>query len=215
MVIANRRDPATLGGWPPTGGAHVPRRGAVTRVANTERMASPAPIPAPPLEVRPAGPHDAAAIGAIYDEAVTTGVATFAAGPHTAGERRAWLAARPARAPVFVGVHDGEVRAWSALAPLTHRSWYGGVAEYTVHVARRARGQGLGARMLAHLIGVAGGYGYWKLVGMIISDNAPGLGLARDAGFRVVGTHRGHAPMGGRWRDVTVVELHLGGDPPA
>lgn len=186
----------------------------MTRVANTERMASPAPTRAPALRVRAASPRDGGAIGAIYDEAVATGLATFATGPHTAEERRGWLAARPARAPVFVGVHGGEVRAWSALAPLTHRPWYDGVAEYTVYVAERARGQGLGARMLDHLIASARAHGYWKLVGMIIAENTAGLGLARRAGFRVVGTHQAHAPMAGRWCDVTVVELHLGGEPP-
>jgi L-amino acid N-acyltransferase YncA len=165
--------------------------------------------------IRPAAPDDAGAIGAIYDEAVAGGVATFATGPHPAEERRAWLAARPARAPVFVGVDDGEVRAWSALAPLTHRPWYDGVAEYTVYVAARSRGRGLGTRMLAHLLEVAPGHGYWKLVGMIMAENAAGLGLAAGAGFRVVGTHLAHAPLGGRWRDVTVVERHLGVDPAA
>jgi L-amino acid N-acyltransferase YncA len=162
------------------------------------------------VRIRLAAPDDAGAIGVIYDEAVAGGVATFATGPHTAEERRAWLAARPARAPVFVGVEDGEVRAWSALAPLTHRPWYHGVAEYTVYVAERARGRGAGTRMLAHLIAVAPGFGYWKLVGMIMTENAAGLALAAGAGFRTVGTHEAHAPLGGRWRDVTVVERHLG-----
>lgn len=175
-------------------------------------MARATPTPAPAWDIRPAGHGDAGAIGAIYDEAVASGVATFATGPHTAEERRAWLAARPERAPVFVAVHEGEVRGWSGLAPLTHRPWYHGVAEYTVYVAEAVRERGVGTRMLAHLIAAAPAYGYWKLVGMIMADNAPGLGLARRAGFRVVGTHQGHAPLAGRWRDVTVVELHLAPD---
>jgi phosphinothricin acetyltransferase len=44
---------------------------------------------------------------------------------------------------------------------------------------------------------------------MILPENAAGLALARRAGFRVVGTHRAHARRDGRWRDVTIVELHL------
>lgn len=163
----------------------------------------------PVLRIRPAGPEDAAAIGAIYDEGVATGLATFARGPHTAEERRAWLAARPARAPVFVGEAEGEVLAWAALAPFSHREWYAGVAEYTVYVAGRAQGAGLGRRMLAHLVGEAPAHGYWKLVGLIFPENAAGLALARGAGFREVGTHRAHARLRGEWRDVTLVERHL------
>lgn len=150
-------------------------------------------------------------IGEIYDEAAAGGLATFATGPHTAEERRAWLAARHDRAPVWCGVVEGEVIAWSALAPFSHRSWYAGVAEYTVYVARQRHGAGVGRRMLAALVRDAPTYGYWKLVGMILPENAAGLALARGAGFRVVGTHRAHAMREGRWRDVTIVELHLDG----
>jgi L-amino acid N-acyltransferase YncA len=164
---------------------------------------------APALTVRAAGQADAGAIAGIYDEGIASGIATFASGPHDAEERRAWLAARPERAPVFVGLVDGEVMAWSALAPFSHRPWYEGVAEYTVYVSGRARGAGLGGRMLRHLIGAAPAHGYWKLVGMILPENGPGLALARGAGFRVVGTHLAHGRIRGEWRDVTVVERHL------
>jgi phosphinothricin acetyltransferase len=162
-----------------------------------------------PIAIRRAEPRDAGAIGAIYDEGVASGIATFATGPHTPEERRAWLAARPLRAPVWVGEDSGGVLAWSALAPFSHREWYRGVGEYTVYVALRARGRGVGRTMLEALIAAAPAFGYWKLVGMILPENAAGLALARDGGFTPVGTHRAHAKLEGEWRDVTVVERHL------
>lgn len=175
-----------------------------------------APLPAARLRgvaagtlIRRARPGDAAAIGAIYDEGVASGIATFAEGSHDAAERRAWLAARPPRAPVFVGVASGDVVAWSALAPLSHREWYAGVAEYTAYVAAEAQGAGVGGRMLDHLIAAAPDFGYWKLVGLILPENAAGLALAAGRGFRTVGVHRGHAARAGRWFDVTVVERHI------
>jgi phosphinothricin acetyltransferase len=161
------------------------------------------------LLIRPARAGDAGPIGAIYDEAAASGSATFATGRHPAEERRAWLAARSDRAPVWCGVVGAEVVAWSALAPLSHRPWYVGVAEYTVYVAGGRQGEGIGGQMLDALIEAAPGFGYWKLVGMILPENAAGLALARRAGFRVVGTHRAHARRDGRWRDVTIVERHL------
>ncbi len=162
-----------------------------------------------PWLIRPARPHDAGALGAIYDEGVRSGVATFATGAHDEAERRRWLAARSARAPVFCGEAHGRVVAWSALAPLSHREWYDGVAEYTVYVTSSARGRGLGRQMLDHLLETAPTRGYWKLVGMIMVDNRAALALARTAGFRVVGAHRAHARVAGRWRDVAIVERHL------
>ena len=169
----------------------------------------PAPM-APALDIRAADAGDAPAIAAIYDQGIATGVATFATGPHDPAERREWLRARPDRAPVFVGLRAGAVMGWSALAPLSHRPWYDGVAEYTVYVASAARGHGVGATMLAHLIDVAPEIGYYKLVGHILAGNEAGLRLATDAGFRVVGVHRAHGRVDDDWRDVTVVERHLG-----
>ena len=184
-----------------------------SQIGRRERRPPPYPlhsaaVPAP-LVIRPAEPGDAASIGAIYDEAAAGGLATFATGPHPAEERRAWLAARGTRAPVWAGVMDGEVVAWSALAPFSHREWYAGVAEYTVYVAARRQGHGVGSRMLEALVREAPAFGYWKLVGMILPENAAGLALARGMGFRVVGTHRAHGRREGRWRDVAIVELHL------
>lgn len=161
------------------------------------------------LIIRPATPDDARAIGRIYDEGIAEGIATFASGPHDERERREWLAARPDRAPVWCGTIDGEVVAWSALAPFSHRPWYDGVGEYTAYVTRGRGGRGIGRRMLEALIDEAPAHGYWKLVGMILADNRPGLALARRAGFTVVGTHRAHGRQGDDWRDVTLVERHL------
>lgn len=160
--------------------------------------------------IRRAEARDAGAIGAIYDKALATGVATFATGPHSAEERAAWLVARGPRAPVWVLEEDGVVLAWSALAPFSHRPWYDGVAEYTVYVDMSARGRGLGAEMLDGLIREAPALGYWKLVGMILEGNAAGLALATSRGFREVGVHRSHGRIGDAWRDVGIVELHLG-----
>jgi phosphinothricin acetyltransferase len=162
-----------------------------------------------PLEIHIARPDDAAFIGRIYDEGIADGNATFATGPHPHEERERWLAARPANAPVFCAHLAGTPMGWSALAPFSHRPWYAGVAEYTVYVARDARGAGVGGQLLTHLLETAPDYGYWKLVGMILTDNDAGLRLAHAHGFRTVGTHRAHATLSGRWRDVTVVERHL------
>lgn len=166
-------------------------------------------MPVAGLAIRRAAPEDAAAIGAIYDEAIAGGTATFATGPHTEEERRGWLAGRAATAPVFVGERGGQVVAWSALAPFSHRAWYSGVGEYTVYVAFTARGHGVGRDMLEHLLIEAPAFGYWKLVGLIFPENPAGIALATSAGFTTVGRFAGHGKLDGRWRDVMLLERHL------
>ncbi|MCB9011660.1 MAG: N-acetyltransferase [Actinobacteria bacterium] len=162
------------------------------------------------IPIRLAEPRDAATIGRIYDEGIDSRIATFAAGDHPADERRRWLAGRPESAPVYCATDGGDdVLGWSALAPFSHREWYAGVAEYTVYVSAGQQGRGVGSALLSHLIGVAPEFGYWKLVGMILPENGPGLALARRHGFRVVGTHMGHGRIAHQWRDVTLVERHL------
>jgi L-amino acid N-acyltransferase YncA len=161
------------------------------------------------LSIRRASIDDAAAIGAIYDEAIAGGAATFAAGPHPAEERRGWLSGRAATAPVFVAEHDDRLVAWSALAPFSHRSWYSGVGEYTVYVDGAARGRGIGRAMLSHLIIEAPAFGFWKLVGLIFPENTAGLALAHGAGFTVVGRLQGHGRMEEVWRDIMLLERHL------
>ncbi|MBI2684149.1 MAG: N-acetyltransferase [Actinobacteria bacterium] len=164
------------------------------------------------VDIRHAEAPDAGPIGAIYDEAILEGVSTFAVGPHPAGERIRWLESRSARAPVFVARQNETVLGWSALAPFSTRPWFDGVAEYTVYVAAHARGARLGTHLIDHLVGTAASLGYWKLVGMILPENTPGLALAARAGFDVVGTHRAHARLGDRWQDVTIVERHVDWD---
>lgn len=161
------------------------------------------------LAIRRADPGDAATIGEIYDEAIAGGSATFARGRHSAEERRGWLAGRAATAPVFVAEDARHVIAWSALAPFSHRSWYSGVAEYTVYVAGPARGRGVGRAMLEHLVLEAPAFGYWKLVGLIFPENAAGLALAASGGFRAVGRLTAHGRLSGAWRDVMLLERHL------
>ena len=197
-----------------SGTGHVTIHGKASRIGLKRTAAAPpyalqsAAVPEP-LVIRPAEPGDAAAIGAIYDEAADGGLATFATGPHPAEERRAWLAARGRRAPVWVGVMRRRGGGVVGARPLLPPQWYSGVAEYTVYVAARRQGRGVGGRMLEALVRDAPAFGYWKLVGMILPENAAGLALARGSGVPRGRDPPRPRPAEGRWRDVAIVELHL------
>jgi len=152
---------------------------------------------------------DAAAIARIYNQGIEERVGTFETELRTEADVLGWL---EAGYPVVVCEGGaGEVVAWASATPYrAHRPVYAGIADFSIYVARTARGRGAGRATLAALIGEAERRGYWKLVSRIFPENAASLALCRSLGFREVGVYRRHAQLDGVWRDVVIVERLLG-----
>ncbi len=161
------------------------------------------------MTTRIAGVGDAEAIARIYNEGIEDRVGTFETDHRSAGDVLGWI---EAGYPLVVSAGDsGQVLAWASAPPYRpHRPAYSGVADFSIYVARTARGRGLGRVTLAALVAEAEGRGYWKLVSRIFPENEASLALCRSLGFREVGTYRRHAKLDGMWRDVVIVELLLG-----
>jgi len=154
------------------------------------------------MEVTPLAPADWDAVRAIYLEGIATHNATFET---SAPEWDAWdrghlpacrLAAR----------EDGALLGWAALSPVSGRCVYAGVAEVSIYVAERARGQGVGRALLAALVAASEAHGLWTLQAGIFPENTASIALHRRAGFRIVGTRERLGRMHGRWRDVVLLE---------
>jgi L-amino acid N-acyltransferase YncA len=161
------------------------------------------------IVARPATEDDAAAIARIYNEGIEDGVATFETRPRTADEVRGWL---DGRHPVVVVQVDGQIAAFASTSTYRPRDCYAGIAEFSVYVARTARGQGLGRAAMDVLIEAARAAGYWKLVSRVFPENTASLALLKRLGFREVGLYRRHARLRGVWRDVVIVEKALDDD---
>src|SRR4051794_12047673 len=164
--------------------------------------------PGPALLVRPATPADAAAVAAIYNDGIADRVATFETRERGPDDVRAWLA--DDRRPFLVATRDDAVLGFARVAPYSARAVYAGVGEHGVYVARAARGQGVGRRLLEELCAAAEGAGLHKLTGRIFADNATSLAIHTAAGFTVVGVQRRHARLDGEWKDCVLVERLLG-----
>jgi L-amino acid N-acyltransferase YncA len=80
------------------------------------------------------------------------------------------------------------------------------VAEDSLYVAERARGRGIGARLLAALVGRAEQAGIWTVETGIFPENAASLAVHASCGFRVVGVRERLGRLHGRWRDVLLLE---------
>jgi L-amino acid N-acyltransferase YncA len=154
------------------------------------------------VEIEPLRPHDWPAVRAIYEAGIATGDATF----ETAAP--AWEAWDAAHLPEhrLLAREGGRVLAWAALAPVSDRCAYAGVAEDSIYVAPQAQGRGVGRALLAALIASAERAGIWTVQTGIFPENQASVRLHQACGFRVVGVRERLGRLHGRWRDVLLLE---------
>jgi len=153
-------------------------------------------------EVRDLRPDDWPEVARIFEEGIVTSNATFETevpsweewdSAHLAGHR-------------FVAEDGGRLVGWIALAPVSARPCYRGVAEVSVYVASEARGRGVGSQLLATLVGSAERSRLWTLQTSVFPENEASLALLRRFGFRVVGTRERIGRLHGVWRNTVLVE---------
>ncbi|MGD0226344.1 MAG: N-acetyltransferase family protein [Terriglobia bacterium] len=98
------------------------------------------------------------------------------------------------------------VLGWSALSAVSDRCCYAGVAEASVYVGARHRGQGVGKALLQATIDQAEANGIWTLQAGIFPENRASLALVTKCGFREVGRRERLGKLDGVWRDVLLLE---------
>jgi phosphinothricin acetyltransferase len=155
------------------------------------------------LSTRIATPDDAPAIAAIYNQGIEDRIATFETRPRSADDISSWFGGR---FPVVAVEHEGKLVAFASTSTYRPRECYDGIAEFSVYVAREARGLGAGRAAMEALIDAATAAGFWKLVSRVFVENAPSRRLLAAVGFREVGVYERHARLDGEWRDVVIVE---------
>ena len=155
------------------------------------------------LRARPASPADAPAITRIYNEGIEDRLGTFETRLRTEADVTTWF---DGRHPVVVVDGSAGVVAFASTSSYRTRECYAGIAEFSVYVARHARGRGAGRVALDALIEEARLAGLWKLVSRVFVENAASRRLLAATGFREVGIYFKHAKLDGVWRDVVIVE---------
>jgi L-amino acid N-acyltransferase YncA len=154
------------------------------------------------IRIDPLGPGDWPAVLAIYEAGIATGDATFET---AAPDWPAWDAAHlPGHR--LVARDGGRVVGWVALAPVSDRCAYAGVAEDSIYVAPDAQGRGVGRALLAAVVASAERGGIWTIQTGIFPENQASVRLHEACGFRVVGVRERLGRLHGRWRDVLLLE---------
>jgi L-amino acid N-acyltransferase YncA len=142
------------------------------------------------------------AVRGIYQEGLATGNASFET---EAPGWDAWNAKYHAHSRL-VARAEGRVVGWAALAAVSPRACYAGVAEVSVYITDGFRGRGVGNKLLTALIASAEQNGIWTLYGHTFVENEASLRLQTACGFRVIGRRERIGKLNGVWRDTIMTE---------
>ena len=154
------------------------------------------------VEIRDLRPADWPEVAQIFLEGIETGDATFEAAVPSWAD---WDGAHAQR-PRLVAALTGRPVAWAAVSPVSLRPVYQGVAEISLYVAERVRGQGIGQTLLAEYVRASEKVGIWTLQTSVFPENEASLRLLAGAGFRSVGRRERIGKHHGRWRDTVLLE---------
>ena len=143
---------------------------------------------------RPATEADAAALAAIYGDAVLNGFGTFEEVPPSPTDM------------------DGRVLGFAYAGPFRPRAAYRYTLEDSVYVAPDAKGQGVGRVVLTAVIEACEALGVRQLMAVIgDSGNSGSVGLHRSLGFEQTGVGKSVGFKHGRWVDIVHMQKPLNG----
>ena len=160
--------------------------------------------------IRRAVRADAAAMAAIYNQAVLRSTATFDTEPETPEGRERWLDEHTApQHPVLVAERDGRVVGWASLSRYSARCAYEATVEASAYIDEGETGRGLGTALSEALLEAGRAGGVHVVLARICTENAASLAMSRKLGFFEVGVLREVGVKFGRSLDVMMLEKFL------
>jgi len=142
------------------------------------------------------------AVAEIYQEGIQTGMATF----ETVVPSWKHWDENHIESCRIVAKKEEEIVGWAALSSVSSRCVYGGVAEVSVYVSAKSRGQKVGEKLLLELIEQSEESGYWTLQSGIFPENLASIKLHKKLGFRKIGFRERVGALDGVWKDNILME---------
>ena len=147
-------------------------------------------------------PSDWLAVAEIYKQGIETGNATFQQSIPTWEE---WNAAHVPNCRI-VAEADNVIAGWAALSLVSARAVYSGVAEVSVYVGNKYKGQHIGLTLLESIIAESERNGFWTLQSGIFPENTASIAIHKKTGFREIGYREKVANMKNVWRNTVLFE---------
>jgi len=144
----------------------------------------------------------------IYNSGIKSGLATFETELRREDTVMKWLS-MPNKYPVLVAEAEDQAIGFARLTEYRPRECYRSIAEFSIYISESARGNGVGAKLLAALLLSAKDIGFNKVLSRIFTFNHASLALCKKLGFRQVGVYERHGQLNGKWLDVVIVEKLL------
>jgi len=154
-----------------------------------------------PVQVRTAGPADAAGIAAVYAPYVTDSVASFEAVPPDAAEMQRRMLAEP-RLPWLVASRGGDVVGYCYASSHRARAAYRWSVDCSVYLAASEHRRGTGRALYEELFPLLRELGHVSVFAGVTLPNPASVGLHEALGFTPVGVERAVGWKDGRWHDV-------------
>ncbi len=149
------------------------------------------------LVIRPLMNTDWESVSRIYEEGIRTGIATF----ETEVPNWEQWNKKHVSSCRLVAELNGDVVGFAALSKVSNRKVYKGVAEVSVYVSEKHRGQHIGVTLLKQLIEDSETNGFWTLQAGVFSENSASINLHMQCGFRIVGIREKIGRRDDEWYD--------------
>ena len=152
---------------------------------------------------------DAAAITAIYNRYVTETTTSFETEPVTVEAMRRRIAELSSQFPYYVAAIDDMVVGYCYAHLWKERAAYRDTLETTIYLSPDVKHQGIGTRLMRHLIDDCHQRGYKVLIACITAENHESREFHARLGFKQVSLFEGVGYKFGRRLDVADYQLTL------
>ncbi|MDX2361446.1 MAG: GNAT family N-acetyltransferase [Crocinitomicaceae bacterium] len=162
------------------------------------------------LEVRIGTEEDVPAILNIINHEILNSTSVYDYEPKTIEEQLDWFTDRKKNDfPVIVAVENGEVLGYGSFGTFRQKAGYKFCVEHSIYINEKARGKGIGKRLLTELINIAKASGMHTMVAGIDSSNTGSMIFHEQFGFIKAGTLKEVGHKFDTWLDVTFMQLIL------
>jgi len=154
------------------------------------------------LNIEAMTPDSWSDVARIYEYGISTKNATF---EKQAPDWKSWDKTHRKECRLIAMIGQ-DIVGWAALASVSGRSVYAGIAEVSIYVDAGYTGKKIGDKLMRSLIIESENFGFWSLQAGIFPENVGSIKLHLKHGFRIVGIKEKIGKMDDKWRDVTLLE---------